>query len=211
MFKKASDNTQSRIARSVDFNRQNGGGVDPNAFRPSGQAVDFRVQWELTRQRLFDEKSRVQEQIRENNLARRNAEMASHINRTAISHQMMNKLGKQRDELSDELHLIEQQIRQHKDEKRLFEIRHSSKRTDNRMTLEGAFYEMAQRIIAKPVYQRVLTAAVHHLKDAKRRSASMAARYALLGSRWLWATALRCTFSKHGATCLRCGARMHAA
>jgi hypothetical protein len=162
MYKKSSHNQQSRTERTAEFGTRNNGGVDPTAF-----AVDYDTE----RNRLLCRKLDVEDGIRSAKQREVSAMAAHRAHReTALSYQMFKKIQQDIVDLQTELRDIEKSLMRLKQERRTFEIGRQHSTREKRVGFDAAFHMMAKSILARPVYERVMIAAIHYLGEEDENS-----------------------------------------
>jgi hypothetical protein len=165
MFKKTSDNQQLRLARIADFGRNNEV-IDPSAFKESEDPLLFDAQWKAEHDRLVDLKRQHERAIQQNNDSLEHAAIAyRRRDSSALSQAMFRSLQEKRDRLKKELWELDADIRKHNQQKREFDVNRSKLQREHKVSFDSAFHSMAKRVLAKPVYQRVLVATIHWLQE----------------------------------------------
>lgn len=161
MFKKSSDSSQSRALRSVVDSRKNSAGVDPGSFR-QGQTEESLGS---RKKRILQEKTAV-----EGRLAALNHSIAQaknnhrHNSPRQTGYDWLAIAASQRLALIRKVNWCQNQLAEIKTE----ELATQETREVQIRGIPDFFMELAEELLAKPVFDRVLVAAIHRQRGRKK-------------------------------------------
>jgi hypothetical protein len=162
MFKKASDHDQSREFRKVAFSTKNDHGIDPRAF--AEQHRQFRERLDGQIREIEFKLGAVQHHLGHSYFERH----------TETGRALHRKLLDERDQLNDQLAELRLQLaganaerngflRRIKDEER--RGRKQEQRQEREEAFERMFIHMAKKMLAGEVFDRILIATIHQIRE----------------------------------------------
>jgi hypothetical protein len=157
MFKRASENSQSRTDRAAVHNRTNESGVDPAAFAAA------HADPEVDRAKLIRDKTDAEAKLALINAQLRRAKGAFTGNtRNQSGHEIVAKWESQRATLVGRLNRMNALLSQMNFDRK---TKHADDEAQHD-NLPKVFMAMAREMLADEIYNRVFVAAVHRMRDA---------------------------------------------
>ena len=170
MFKKASDNAQSRTDRNAEFSRHNEAGADPSAFATHPKSRSSMSMDALERERILcvNRKQDLEEKM---SLCRLQIDRAERAFRdhseNKLSQQLYQKLLNDRDDITARLFQANKEVRANN--LALSDLRRVEQKPrlkpDRRETFANVFYEIAKEMLATSVVNRITSATIHRIGE----------------------------------------------
>jgi hypothetical protein len=165
MYKKTSDNEQSRARRTVEFSTQNDYGTDPTVFERENNQLIFNL---VEQKRALEFKlGQVHRNLKECNPPWQHAP-------TALGAELKRKLLDQRDKIRSELADVMAQLMAAKAQRGDFlrhlrkEVKQSEKKElyeHAERTFEREFMVTAKQMLAGEIFDRIVVATIHRVRD----------------------------------------------
>jgi hypothetical protein len=176
MYKKASANQQGRTDRAINVSHHNEHGIDPSAFEMCDADKDEETirNIQLQRANLLERKRQLEQKNVYFTRQLQDARAAYHGDKDeALDYPQFIKIREEKEAIVSEMKDIEQQLSRFR--LQLQGIAHSQnqrRRIIKREQVEFGSYEkifvqIAQQMLAKPVFERIALATVHRLQEQR--------------------------------------------
>ena len=167
MFKKTSDNAQSRTDRNALHTRVNEAGIDPQVFEKNSQAPDEYRQLVLDKIELEKRSALVRQQFNVAKRRYRNNEPGQ------VPYREFDRLGRQRDDIAHKIQVMNGRIAELKLERAKAHMEQPQNMVRPKLQRVEAFklcfYEVAKELLAEPIFKRLVNAALLRVDLDKER------------------------------------------
>lgn len=161
MFKKTSQSTQSRVFRTATESRKNEAGIDPASFQ--GKVEESL---ESRKNRIIREKMQAETKLAmlNNSIAQAKNNFTTN-SRNQAGYDFLAKAQSQRGALIRKVSWCQRQVAEIKRE----ELAQRNEEVIEEQRFSDVFMEMAREMLAEPVYNRIMVAAVHRQRESRKR------------------------------------------